>query len=68
MPLLAGVRASEAWPSRLCLRCNCQAADIISMQMKVKCCPCRAGLLLICAMDTFAQSRLRAIHVHQHMQ
>ncbi|CAK0786221.1 hypothetical protein CVIRNUC_009434 [Coccomyxa viridis] len=30
--------------------------------------PLLAGLLLICAMDTFAQSRLRAIHVHQHMQ
>ena len=68
MPLLAGDLASGAWPSRLCLRRNCQAADIISMQMKVKCCPCRAGLLLICAMDTIAQSRRRATHVHQHMQ
>ena len=68
VPLLAGDLSSEAYRSRLCLQCTCQAADISSMQMKVKCCPCRAGLLLICAMDTFAQSRRRATHVHHHMQ
>ena len=68
VPLLAGELSSEACQSRLCVWCTCQAADIISMRTKVKCCPCRAGLLLICAMDTFAQSRRRATHVHQHMQ